>query len=170
MAKKQNGPQREELKAATAPDPRKLVETVVGASPEEPANEPPKESAQSAIEAAVDKGDKVVSSGGFKTAFDKSPAKAPNTITKPELDRLANRTANSDKHTVIDLDKAVAEVKAENEALKALKKERRPAGSKIVRELREGDPVGKKTCGYCGHRVSLDKMDRKKELCEVCAS
>jgi len=170
MAKQQNGPQRDELKAKTTPDPRKLVETVVNVDSKEPVNAPPKESAQSIVEAAADKGDPVVSETGFKTAFDKNPAKAPATITKPELDRLANRTVNADKHTVIDLDKAVAEVKAENDALIAQKKGRVKHGSKIIRQLRENDPAGKRTCGYCGHRVAIDKMDRKKELCEVCAS
>lgn len=150
MAKQQNGPQRDELKAKTSPDPRKIVETVVAAK-----EEPTKALPEKPVE---------------KTVTVKKTAAVGMTMTKPELDRLANRTIDSPKETVIDLDKAVAEVKAENDALVAQKKNRKRAGTKIIRELRQGDPIGKKTCGYCGHRVPLDKMDQKKELCEVCAS
>jgi len=156
-----DGKMRDQLKKATTPiDAKKLVETVVGVPSEEPANEPPSKSAHETIEAAVDKGDPVVSTSGKTTAV----------ISKPEAAMLARKFNNMSKEATLPLDDTVAEVQKRNAELQALKSTRTKTSSIIVAELRATDPVGKRTCSFCGQRVLLTDMDSKKELCEVCAS
>jgi len=189
MAKKQNGNQREELKAAI--DPRKLVETVLDVdseadnAPETPIDSTdgnfdtdsslgrfapefaqsvgvPADSAQSVIKDVSYKGDPVVSDSG--TTF------TPEVISKPEAEMLARKFTNLKKEATLPLDETVAEVKTRNELLQTERAKRSQQSSRVIMELRNTDPVGVKTCGRCSQRVLITEMDSTKELCEVCAS
>lgn len=91
-------------------------------------------------------------------------------ISKPEVDLLARKFANAKKEDQLPLRETVKEVKDRNKALQELKKSRKQQSVRIIRDLRQYDPIGKKTCGRCAHRVLIETMDSKKELCEVCAS
>lgn len=152
-----DGKMRDQLKSAL--DPRKVVETVVNATSEEPANAPPK-TVHETIEAAIDKGDPVVSTSGETVAV----------ISKPEAEMLARRFQNKSKEATLPLDKTVAEVQKRNAELQKLKADKIRTKSTLVAQLRATDPTGKRTCSFCGQRVLLTEMCSKKELCEVCAS
>jgi hypothetical protein len=167
MAKspEQKGKMREDLKKKV--NPRKLVETVVNASPEEePDNEPskaPEDSAFKAVETAADQGDPVVSSSGEFVA-------KPTMISKPEVDLLARKFKDKKKEDELPLEDSVKEVKDRNAELQKMKATRAQACARLIKQLRVLDPKGIKTCGRCATRVPIEEMDSNKELCEVCAS
>lgn len=155
MAKKPNdGQLREELKKKTTPDTQKLVEVVV--------NAPPEDSAYKTLETAADYGVSVVSRSGVEIT--------PANISKTEAELLVKRFKDKKKEDMLPLAETVSEVKKHNQELQKLKKSKKQQPMQLIRQLRVLDPKGKRTCGFCGVRVGIDKMDSKQELCEICAA
>ncbi len=122
---------------------------------------PPTDSAMSVIEEAADNGDPVASDKGFETQFE---------ITKSTAERLANRLNAIPKGEGVDLKDLVETVCSQVEELHREKARRSQQNRRTIASLRASDPKGKKTCGRCGFRTPLDRMDSKKELCEICSS
>lgn len=91
-------------------------------------------------------------------------------ISKPEAELLARKFLNKKKEEKLPLRQTIKEVKDRNKELQELKAKRKQQPTRIIRDLRQYDPAGKKTCGRCAQRVLIATMDSKQDLCEVCAS
>ena len=121
------------------------------------------QSAMVTIEKAVDKGDSVKTDSGFETEF-------KGTIDKSTAERLANRLNDLAKGEEVDLKELTDKVVSQVETLHREKARRYQQDRRVIQNLRSKDPKGIRTCGRCGFRVDITKMDVKKELCEICAS